>query len=728
MVPSDGYDKGAIIGQISSPPSVSMEIAPRVLVASPITPHAAPAPGPQLLIDWEVGHRVFMGNLADLLLARQPVPARITSAPARFWGDVFVPTGLPWSSFVESMLWHLMVIVLYVWSQSTVWTPVKQFQASRAHQSIVYYPPTPSFPAAQGSASNTRVVKHPSPRQAARIPSPAAPPIHAAAEQRRGAPSLITPPDIRAAAAFPSLPSSHPTTPMAPFSAAQNLRRNAPVEASAVVAPPPKVDKAANRKLAPPQAAVVGPAPTIGETPVDRMKTTKLAAPQAAAVAPAPELARSSPRAKSVPNSATVVPPTPSVPDSGKTRHVQIAGASPQVVPPTASVKPATNLSRATRSNISDAGANAVPPAPTIQGADKTRNGYDAAVARDPRVVRPAPSLPMPESSAHRASPLSASMSNAAPNVVQPAPTVAGKSTVRSAASLAGRSAASTQVVPPAPSVKAANTFSRDVVAAPVNTQPVQPVPSVQAANTFSREAVAAPANAQPVQPAPSVQNAVSARGEPQMGAEVASLPPQNATANAGNASAYNSGRPLEPAPILPTSALPVSGASSSSASASAPNSGSNASSSSSSPSSVSENKVGQETVEELPLGVLGLVWAPPGSSYFSNFEVFVAKRKVGKDQLQLIKLVYEFLPYQKRLSEYDLNNLPPRVIKLRVTPDPSCDETLGRMLEPPTDPSRPVTEYPKLPAALNSYNLDVPLPCYRTSAEDFRKAMSHGH
>jgi hypothetical protein len=225
------------------------------------------------------------------------------------------------------------------------------------------------------------------------------------------------------------------------------------------------------------------------------------------------------------------------------------------------------------------------------------------------------------------------------------------------------------------------------------------------------------------------MQNAANARagtiGASAVSAEVASPPQQIAGANAGNAAAYTSGKPLEPAPILPTSPLPMSGASSASASSS--NSAANAASPSL-PSPAGGNKVGEETVEELPLGVLGLVWAPPGSSYFSNFEVFVAKRKVGKDQLQLIKLVYEFLPYQKRLSEYDLNNLPPRVIKLRVTPDASCDETLGRMLELSTDPNRPVTEYPKLPAALSAYNLDVPLPCYRTSAEDFRKAMSHGH
>lgn len=132
-------------------------------------------------------------------------------------------------------------------------------------------------------------------------------------------------------------------------------------------------------------------------------------------------------------------------------------------------------------------------------------------------------------------------------------------------------------------------------------------------------------------------------------------------------------------------------------------------------------------TVEELPLGFLGLIWAPPGTSYFSNFEVFVAKRKVGKDQLQLIKLVYEFLPYQRRLSDYDLNNLPPRVIKLRVTPDPSCNESLGQMMQVHPDPEQPVKDYPELPEALRSSDLNAVLPCYRTTADDFRKAMSRG-
>jgi hypothetical protein len=139
-------------------------------------------------------------------------------------------------------------------------------------------------------------------------------------------------------------------------------------------------------------------------------------------------------------------------------------------------------------------------------------------------------------------------------------------------------------------------------------------------------------------------------------------------------------------------------------------------------------NNENKPTVEELNLGSIGLVLALPGTSFFSNFEVFVAKKRVGKDQLQLIKLVYEFLPYQRRLSEYDLNNLPPRVIKLRVIPDPSCDESLGQVIQFHGDPALPATEYPKLPAALRSADLNAVLPCYRTNADDFQKAMSRAH
>jgi len=145
-----------------------------------------------------------------------------------------------------------------------------------------------------------------------------------------------------------------------------------------------------------------------------------------------------------------------------------------------------------------------------------------------------------------------------------------------------------------------------------------------------------------------------------------------------------------------------------------------------SSPAPASANQ-NQPAAEELSLGSIGLVFALPGSSYFSNYEVFVAKRRMADNQIKMIKLVYEFLPYQRRLSEYDFTNLRQRH-KLRATQDASCNETLGQMIQSHTDPNLPPTEYPNLPAELRSADLNAMLPCYRTNADDFQRAFSPAH
>jgi len=69
-------------------------------------------------------------------------------------------------------------------------------------------------------------------------------------------------------------------------------------------------------------------------------------------------------------------------------------------------------------------------------------------------------------------------------------------------------------------------------------------------------------------------------------------------------------------------------------------------------PQPVKENGLGPGT-EELSVRLIGPALSLPSSSYFANYEVFIAERRLKKDQLQFIKLVYESLPYQRRLSEY---------------------------------------------------------------------------
>src|SRR6266567_499756 len=135
------------------------------------------------------------------------------------------------------------------------------------------------------------------------------------------------------------------------------------------------------------------------------------------------------------------------------------------------------------------------------------------------------------------------------------------------------------------------------------------------------------------------------------------------------------------------------------------------------------ENPRGPVT-EEMAIRLIGLALALPSSSYFSNYEVFIAERRISKVASQLIKLVYVSLPYQRRLSEYGLSNS--RVYKLRVSRDRTCDESLLQMTWPETDPhpgSQSSTDSP----GLSPNDRNGMLPCYRTTADDYRKALSRG-
>jgi hypothetical protein len=126
----------------------------------------------------------------------------------------------------------------------------------------------------------------------------------------------------------------------------------------------------------------------------------------------------------------------------------------------------------------------------------------------------------------------------------------------------------------------------------------------------------------------------------------------------------------------------------------------------------------------DVPLRIIGLVMALPTSNYFSNYEVFVAERRLKDGSAQLIKLVYVSLPYQKRLSEYGLNNA--KVYKLRVTRDASCDESLLQMTWGDMNPNTGAPGGADPPPAQN--HKGSLLPCYRTTADDYRRALSHSH
>jgi hypothetical protein len=125
---------------------------------------------------------------------------------------------------------------------------------------------------------------------------------------------------------------------------------------------------------------------------------------------------------------------------------------------------------------------------------------------------------------------------------------------------------------------------------------------------------------------------------------------------------------------------------------------------------------------EEMPLRLIGLAMALPNSSYFSNYEVYIAERRLRKNLTELVKLVYVYLPYQRRLSEYGVDNS--KVYKLLVSRDRSCDESLMQMTWPEADP-HPDAQNPADSPALSAEDKKSMLPCYRTTADDYRRAIS---
>jgi hypothetical protein len=112
-----------------------------------------------------------------------------------------------------------------------------------------------------------------------------------------------------------------------------------------------------------------------------------------------------------------------------------------------------------------------------------------------------------------------------------------------------------------------------------------------------------------------------------------------------------------------------------------------------------------------------------PTSSYFSNSEVFIAEQRLAQHQSRLIKLIYEFLPYQPRLSDYGPNY--PAIEKLRATRDRSCDQALSQVAASASTVLRSPSGQLQSDAKSIAQRQNT-LECYRTTADDYRRARAH--
>jgi hypothetical protein len=139
-----------------------------------------------------------------------------------------------------------------------------------------------------------------------------------------------------------------------------------------------------------------------------------------------------------------------------------------------------------------------------------------------------------------------------------------------------------------------------------------------------------------------------------------------------------------------------------------------------------SMNDVPTGPAEDVAMRLIAVPGGSTNSSFFSKYEVVLAQRTVKQGKEELIKLVYESLPYQKRLSEYDWSTA--KIYKLRAIPDPRCDESLMQMMMPEGGGDPPdadaQAEANRLAAIVGDKK--TKLHCYRTTADDFQRAISH--
>ena len=128
---------------------------------------------------------------------------------------------------------------------------------------------------------------------------------------------------------------------------------------------------------------------------------------------------------------------------------------------------------------------------------------------------------------------------------------------------------------------------------------------------------------------------------------------------------------------------------------------------------------------ESIRLRLVALAWNHPRSSFFSSEEIFIAEKQLSADEGRLVKLVYDFMPYQPRLSEsgFDYST----VHELRAVRNPDCDETVTQMTTGDLGDWRQSNSELKYSTDAPQINLTRrrnPLPCYVTTADDYTKPL----
>ena len=330
--------------------------------APPVSRRPPAARPPEFLLELEPWGRVFLRNLRDLFRSRPEPMQMLTSRPAPFWPDVFVQAGIPRRPLLQSVLYHVFIVIaLWGLSSTFIFRPPVVRDSFFRDQKITYYDISQYLPAIDTGSEPAKEAKKGEPEYS---PQPI---VSLPRHPDNSTQTIVDPIDPRLLTEEAKLPNMVVWTEVpAPPIAARNLSK-LKMPSLAPVTPPPVENPSRNlAQLTAPKLArtAVAPAPNAGESD---LKKLKLPAVASGAVAPAPDVA---PR---------------------KMGEVNIAQSTMVVTNPTLPmpVQRAGNLvSSNSAAEFGGAGA-AVPAAPSIEsagGTDAKSVGQFVALS-----VRPAP-------------------------------------------------------------------------------------------------------------------------------------------------------------------------------------------------------------------------------------------------------------------------------------------------------------------------------------------------
>ena len=302
---------------------------------------AITVPEVKFLVQLEPWRRQFLRNICDLFSS--PSGVEISFAPAEFWTDVFVGSGLPWSKFAQSTIYHVTVIAL-LWGAVQLWPQPRILnQLVLTKDEVISYSPSEYLPPLDTGDRQIQQQEKGEPEYAPQ-PILSVPP-----EADNHTQTIITPPDVKLNHDVP-LPNVVSWTQMpgpVPLAARAVAEMNLPASPISVVAPPPDVARAMQHQGPSLQQAVVAPPPALQE-----LNTRGLQSPQGAVVAPPPNVDVTAARKFGDINigHSDVIAPSPRLPMAEQRavpRGAPALGGGGAVVPPPPAVAGTGTSSRA---------------------------------------------------------------------------------------------------------------------------------------------------------------------------------------------------------------------------------------------------------------------------------------------------------------------------------------------------------------------------------------------